>query len=98
MNPRNWLILVTLPIVLGVTTPYWSPMRQWSTTATAATLQDPSATQKNEVNLDQLAGLADIQDILDLINDRYVEVPDMELVINGESNPRLKNRTLLILG
>ena len=83
MNPRNWLVLGTLPIVLGVTTPYWSPMRQWSTTATASTLQDPSATQKNEVNLDQLAGLADIQDILDLMNDRYVEIPDMELVING---------------
>ena len=83
MNPRNWLVLGTLPIVLGVTTPYWSPMRQWSTTATAATLQDPSATQKNEVNLDQLAGLADIQDILDLMNDRYVEIPNMELVING---------------
>lgn len=83
MNPRNWLVLGTLPIVLGVTTPYWSPMRQWSTTATAATLQDPSAIQKNEVNLDQLAGLADIQDILDLMNDRYVEIPDMELVING---------------
>jgi len=83
MNPRNWLVLGTLPIVLGVTTPLWSPLPPWSSSASTATLQDPKAASKKEVNLDQLAGLSDLQDILDLINDRYVEVPDMELVIKG---------------
>ncbi len=83
MNPRNWLVLGTLPIILGVTTPYWSSTRKWSTPATAVNPQDPTTTKKIDINRDELAGLTDIQDILELIDDRYVNSPNIELAING---------------
>ena len=83
MNPRNWLVVGTLPLVLGITAPNWTPSRLWGSAISDSSGQDPQAAPKREVNVDPLAGLSDIQDILDLIDDRYVEIPDMDKVING---------------
>ena len=69
MHQRTWLSLISLPLVATFTYPL---VRQTpSKPAAEARAQDP------------LAGLADIQDVLGLVRDNYVDRPDMEKVISG---------------
>ena len=72
MHQRTWLSLLTLPLVAAFTYPV--VVRQ-SVDAprqeTAGPAQDP------------LAGLSDIQDVLSLVRDNYVDPPDMEKAIGG---------------
>ncbi len=69
MHQRTWLSLISLPLVATFTYPL---VRQSPTKSTAEVrTQDP------------LAGLADIQDVLGLVRDNYVDRPDMEKVISG---------------
>ncbi|MBL0312545.1 MAG: PDZ domain-containing protein [Holophagaceae bacterium] len=69
MHQRTWLSLISLPLVATFTYPL---VRQAPTKpATEAHAQDP------------LAGLADIQDVLGLVRDNYVDRPDMEKVVSG---------------
>ncbi|MDE3244818.1 MAG: PDZ domain-containing protein [Acidobacteriota bacterium] len=69
MHQRTWLSLISLPLVATFTYPL---LRQApSKPAAEARAQDP------------LAGLADIQDVLGLVKDNYVDRPDMERVISG---------------
>lgn len=72
MHQRTWLALLTLPLVTTFTYPMVFQQAPAPTKAEAAkTAQDP------------LAGLSDVQDVLTLIRDHYVDVPDMEKVIAG---------------
>ncbi len=69
MHQRTWLSLISLPLVATFTYPL---LRQAPSKPVAeARAQDP------------LAGLADIQDVLGLVRDNYVDRPDMERVISG---------------
>jgi carboxyl-terminal processing protease len=69
MHQRTWLSLISLPLVATFTYPL---VRQTPSKPVAeARAQDP------------LAGLADIQDVLGLVRDNYVDRPDMEKVISG---------------
>jgi len=69
MHQRTWLSLISLPLVVTFTYPLvrQTPIKP----AAEARAQDP------------LAGLADIQDVLGLVRDNYVDRPDMEKVISG---------------
>ena len=69
MHQRTWLSLISLPMVATFTYPLvrQTPIKP----AVEAHAQDP------------LAGLADIQDVLGLVRDNYVDRPDMEKVISG---------------
>ena len=72
MHQRTWLSLLTLPLVAAFTYPV--VVRQAADAPrqeTAASAQDP------------LAGLSDIQDVLSLVRDNYVDPPDMEKAIQG---------------
>ena len=73
MHQRTWLSLLTCPVVAAFTYPVVvrnapEPPRQ---ELLRAAPQDP------------LSGLSDIQDVLSLVRDNYVDVPDMEKAING---------------
>ncbi|MBP1628613.1 MAG: hypothetical protein H6Q00_3088 [Holophagaceae bacterium] len=72
MHQRTWFSLLTLPLVAGFTYPV-----VFQKTAPATRAELGSGTQ------DPLAGLADIQDVLSLVRDNYVDVPDLEKVIQG---------------
>lgn len=68
MHPRSWLALVSLPVVGTFSLPV---------------LQPQSAKPKASVSADPLAGLTDIQDVLQMVQQNYVDAPDMERVLGG---------------
>lgn len=71
MHQRSWLALLSFPLVGTFTVP--------------VVLQNAPAPKPSsaKVSQDPLAGLADIQDVLGLIRDNYVDAPDMEKVLAG---------------
>ncbi len=69
MHARSWLSVLSLPLVGAFTYPV---LQQSSKPKPAASA--PS---------DPLAGLTDIQDVLSLVQQNYVDRPDMEKVISG---------------
>lgn len=72
MHQRTWLSLLSLPLVLGFTYPMLLPRIQTgSRQETPRTQQDP------------LAGLADIQDVLNYVRENYVDPVDMNKVLAG---------------
>jgi carboxyl-terminal processing protease len=72
MHARTWLSILSLPLVGAFT----YPVLQQSGTPRAV------ATAKGAPQ-DPLAGMADIQDVLSLVQQNYVDPPDMEKVISG---------------
>ncbi len=70
MHARTWLTLASIPLVGVFSWPVLQPQAVLKPKA-AATSQDP------------LAGLADIQDVLGLVQQNYVDNPDMERVVGG---------------
>ncbi|HJW43993.1 MAG TPA: S41 family peptidase [Geothrix sp.] len=74
MHARTWLSILSLPLVGAFTLPVLqqgqAPKAQLKAGAKAAP-QDP------------LAGLSDIQDVLSLVQQNYVDPPDMEKVVGG---------------
>jgi len=79
MHQRTWFSLLTLPLVAGFTYP--------------VVFQKPGPTPRTESGKapqDPLAGLADIQDVLALVRDNYVDVPDLEKVIRGGTQALLE--------
>ncbi|HJV24011.1 MAG TPA: PDZ domain-containing protein [Holophagaceae bacterium] len=71
MHPRAWLSVLSFPLVAAFSLPILKPQ------APAPKPQSGVATQ------DPLAGLSDIQDVLSLVQQNYVDRPDMEKVIGG---------------
>jgi len=74
MHQRTWLSLLTFPLVAAFTYPVvlrQAQQAQATPRAEARSVQDP------------MAGLSDIQDVLTLVRDAYVDVPDLEKVISG---------------
>jgi carboxyl-terminal processing protease len=71
MHQRTWLSLITLPVVTTFTYPVLVRPTDPPKVEAKSTLQDP------------LAGLSDIQDVLALVRDNYVDAPDMGRVISG---------------
>jgi len=71
MHQRSWLSLLTLPLVAAFTYPVMFQAQDLPKAAVQAPVQDP------------LAGLSDIQDVLTLVRENYVDKPDMEKVISG---------------
>ena len=72
MHQRSWLSLLTLPLVAAFTYPVmFQPVQDAPRLTAQVAAQDP------------LAGLSDIQDVLTLVRDNYVDKPDMEKVISG---------------
>lgn len=72
MHQRTWLALFSFPLVAGFTYPLVAPRHQQvPRTEGAKTSQDP------------LAGLADIQDVLNYVRENYVDPVDMGKVISG---------------
>ena len=74
MHARTWLSLLSLPLVAAFTMPVvqqGNPPKPQPKNAAKAAPQDP------------LAGLADIQDVLSLVQQNYVDAPDMEKVVSG---------------
>jgi len=71
MHQRTWLSILTLPLVAAFTVPMLQPGGSGPKPATHIQAPDP------------LAGLSDIQDVLTLIRDNYVDTPDMEKVVDG---------------
>lgn len=71
MHQRSWLALLSLPMVGAFTVP--------------VIVQNVPAPKPNvaKVQQDPLAGMADIQDVLGLVRDHYVDAPDMEKVLAG---------------
>ena len=72
MHQRTWLSLMTLPLVAAFTYPV--VVRQ---SVDAPRQEAPGSAQ------DPLAGLSDIQDVLSLVRENYVDPPDMEKAIQG---------------
>ena len=71
MHQRTWLSLITLPLVATFTYPVLVRRSEPPRTETRPATQDP------------LAGLSDIQDVLALVRDNYVDPPNMEKVLSG---------------
>lgn len=71
MHQRSWLALLSFPLVGAFTIPVVQQNTPAPKPAAAKVSQDP------------LAGLADIQDVLGLVRDNYVDAPDMEKVLAG---------------
>ncbi len=71
MHPRTWLTLLTLPLVAAFSYPVL--LRGTQTPRAEATPAKP----------DPLDGLADIQDVLALVRDNYVDPPDLGKVVGG---------------
>ena len=74
MHARTWLSLLSLPLVAAFTMPVvqqGNPPKPQPKNGAKAAPQDP------------LAGLADIQDVLALVQQNYVDAPDMEKVVSG---------------
>ena len=74
MHARTWLSVLSLPLVAAFTVPVLqqgNPPRLQPKADTKVAPQDP------------LAGLSDIQDVLSLVQQNYVDPPDMEKVVSG---------------
>lgn len=74
MHARTWLSVLSLPLVAAFTMPVLqqgNPPKPQPTAGAKAAPQDP------------LAGLSDIQDVLSLVQQNYVDPPDMEKVVSG---------------
>ncbi len=74
MHARTWLSVLSLPLVAAFTLPVLqqaNPPSPQPTSDAKAAPQDP------------LAGLSDIQDVLSLVQQNYVDPPDMEKVVWG---------------
>jgi carboxyl-terminal processing protease len=71
MHPRTWLSLLTLPLVAAFSYPVL--LRGYQSPRTEQKLAKP----------DPLDGLADIQDVLALVRDNYVDPPDLAKVVGG---------------
>jgi carboxyl-terminal processing protease len=71
MHQRTWLALVTFPLIATFTYPV------------LVRRQEAPKAEPRAVNQDPLAGLSDIQDVLALVRDNYVDPPDMEKVLSG---------------
>jgi carboxyl-terminal processing protease len=74
MHARTWLSVLSIPLVAAFTLPV---IQQGEAPRPA-----PKASAKAPVQ-DPLAGLADIQDVLSLVQQNYVDPPDMEKVVAG---------------
>ena len=72
MNQRTWLSILTLPFVTAFTYP-----------VVFQQAQPPAVVEVSKGSQDPLSGLSDIQDVLTLVRDNYVDTPDMEKVIGG---------------
>jgi len=70
MHPRAWLSVLSFPLVAAFTLPILQP-------------QAPAPKPAASAGQDPLAGLTDIQDVLSLVQQNYVDRPDMEKVIGG---------------
>ncbi|HOD33325.1 MAG TPA: PDZ domain-containing protein, partial [Holophaga sp.] len=70
MHPRTWLALLTLPLVGTFTVPLLQQA-------------GPAPKAESKAPQDPLAGLSDIQDVLALVRDNYVDPPDLEKVLGG---------------
>ncbi len=74
MHARTWLSVLSLPLVAAFTLPVvqqGNPPKPQPKAGAKAAPQDP------------LAGLSDIQDVLSLVQQNYVDPPDMEKVVSG---------------
>ncbi len=71
MHPRAWLSVLSFPLVAAFSLPILRPQAPMPKPQAGAVAQDP------------LAGLSDIQDVLSLVQQNYVDRPDMEKVIGG---------------
>ncbi|MBP1772771.1 MAG: carboxyl-terminal protease [Holophagaceae bacterium] len=74
MHARTWLSILSLPLVGAFTLPV---LQQGQ-----APKAQPKAGAKAPPQ-DPLAGLSDIQDVLSLVQQNYVDPPDMEKVVGG---------------
>lgn len=74
MHARTWLSILSLPLVGAFTLPV---LQQGQ-----APKAQPKAGAKTAPQ-DPLAGLSDIQDVLSLVQQNYVDPPDMEKVVGG---------------
>ncbi len=73
MHARTWLSALSLPLVAVFTVPV---LQQGNP-------PKPQATSAKVLPQDPLAGLSDIQDVLALVQQNYVDPPDMEKVVSG---------------
>jgi carboxyl-terminal processing protease len=71
MHPRTWLSILTLPLVTAFSYPVL--VRGYQSPRVESTPAKP----------DPLDGLADIQDVLALVRDNYVDPPDLAKVVGG---------------
>lgn len=74
MHARTWLSILSLPLVAAFTLPVLQqgqPPKPQPKAGAKPAPQDP------------LAGLSDIQDVLSLVQQNYVDPPDMEKVVGG---------------
>ncbi len=74
MHARTWLSILSLPLVAAFTMPV---VQQGTPPKAAAKVGNKPLPQ------DPLAGLADIQDVLSLVQQNYVDAPDMGKVVSG---------------
>ena len=74
MHARTWLSVLSLPLVAAFTVPV---LQQGHPPASQPKADAKAAPQ------DPLAGLSDIQDVLSLVQQNYVDPPDMEKVVSG---------------
>jgi carboxyl-terminal processing protease len=74
MHARTWLSVLSLPLVAAFT----MPVLQQGNPPAAQPKVDAKTTPQ-----DPLAGLSDIQDVLSLVQQNYVDLPDMEKVVSG---------------
>ena len=74
MHARTWLSVLSLPLVAAFT---WPVVQQGNPPK-----PQPNAGAKPAPQ-DPLAGLSDIQDVLSLVQQNYVDLPDMEKVVSG---------------
>jgi carboxyl-terminal processing protease len=73
MHARTWLSLLSLPLVAAFTLPV----------VQQGNAPKPLAKPGVKAPQDPLAGMADIQDVLSLVQQNYVDNPDMEKVVSG---------------
>ncbi len=73
MHARTWLSILSLPLVAAFTVPV---VQQGNP-------PKPLKSNAKAVPQDPLAGLSDIQDVLSLVQQNYVDPPDMEKVVSG---------------
>jgi len=74
MHARTWLSVFSFPLVAAFTLPVIQRGEQTRTQPKAGVKAPPQ---------DPLAGLSDIQDVLALVQQNYVDQPDMEKVVAG---------------